>query len=62
MIKLSIETNGKDIADAFEEYKPTLQECAFIIYRMKEIEKYLLEKEFESKFEVKEGCFAEDQE
>lgn len=62
MIELSIKTDGKQIADSFKEDKVTLEECSLIIYRMKEIEKYLLEKEFKSSFEVKEGCFAEEEE
>jgi len=60
MIKLLIQTDGKDIVDSFTEDRPTLQECSLIIYRMKEIEQYLLSKDFESKFEVKDGDFVDE--
>ena len=62
MIAIRIKTDGKDILDNFEEHNPTLNEVALIIYRMEEIKKYLLEKEFESKFEVKEGSFVDEDE
>ena len=60
MIKIKVETDGKDIFDSFEEETPTLNECALIIFRLEEIKRYLLSKDFESKFEAKEGSFADE--
>lgn len=60
MIKIEIKTDGVAVLDSYEEEKPTLQECALIVFRMEEIKKRLLEKKFKSNFEVKEGSFADE--
>ena len=60
MIKLLIQTDGKDIQDSFSQNKVTLEEVALVIMRLEEMKKYLLTLEFESKFEYKEGCFTDE--
>ena len=60
MIKIRLETDGKDIFDSYEDKDLTLNECAIIVFRLEEIKQHLLSKEFKSKFEAKEGSFAED--
>ena len=62
MIEFNVKTDGKDLVDEFHEEKPTLEEVALIILRLEQIKQYLLSKEFKSKFEVREGSFAEDEE
>lgn len=62
MIKFSVETDGKDLLDSFDEDNPTLKEVALIVLRIEQLKQYLLSKEFKSKFEVREGDFAEEDE
>ena len=59
-IKIELQTDGKDLMDSYEEDEPTLNECALIVFRLEEIKKYLLSKDFENKFEVRKGSFVED--
>ncbi len=54
MIKIHIETDGKDILDSFNNKNCTLQETAIVLYRLEQIKSELLAKEFESRFEVEE--------
>lgn len=54
MIRIRIETNGKDILDSYEDDKPTLVETAMVIRRLEELKLKFLDMEFESKFEVSE--------
>jgi len=60
MIKLSIQTDGKEVSDSFSQEKVTLEEVALVIMRLEEMKKYLLTLEFDSKFEYKDGCFADE--
>ena len=60
MIKITIGTDGKDIFDSYEDENLTLNECALMVFRLEEIKQHLLSKEFENKFEVKEGSFADE--
>jgi len=60
MIKITIKTDGKDIFDSYEDKDVTLNECAIMVFRLEEIKQHLLSKEFENKFEVREGDFVED--
>ncbi len=60
MINIGIKTDGKEVADSYEEKKPTLEECALMVYRLEEIKQFLLSKEFEDKFRIDEGSFAEE--
>ncbi len=62
MIKIELGTDGKDVFDSIEIDKPTLKECAIINYRLDQIKQDLINREFKSKFEVREGDFAEDEE
>ena len=54
MIKIEIACDGKEVYDKFEEDKPTLKEVALVLLRLKQIEQSLIDKEFESDFEVSE--------
>ena len=60
MIKLSIQTDGKDILDSLSKEKVTLVEVALVIMRLEEMKNYLLTLEFDSKFEYKDGCFEDE--
>lgn len=61
MIKFKVETDGKDVLDEFKEDSPTLEEASIIVFRLEQIKNYLLSKEFESKFEIKSGDFADEE-
>ena len=54
MIDLHIRTDGKHIYDSLNNKDCTLEETALVVYRLEELKLRLLEKEFESKFEVSE--------
>lgn len=55
MIKIIIETDGKDVFDSFKHKDITLLENSLVIRRLEEIKlKLLTEFEFESKFETEE--------
>lgn len=60
MIKIAVATDGKKISDSIDIKKPTLNECALVCYRLDQIKQDLLNREFESEFEVRDGDFAED--
>lgn len=60
MIKITVETDGKDILDSYEDENLTLNECAIMVLRLEEIKQHLLSKDFENKFEVKTGSFADE--
>lgn len=55
MIEIHIKTDGEDIIDEFNESNPTLGEVSLVLYRLKQVEQQLIDKEFESKFEVSGG-------
>lgn len=59
MIKVTVETDGKEVFDSLEIDKPTLNECSLIKFRLDQIKQDLINRDFESKFEVREGDFAE---
>lgn len=59
MIKVMVATDGKKIHDSFDIEKPTLSECALIVYRLEQIIADLLDKEFETEFEVSSGDYAD---
>ena len=52
MIKLKIETDGKDVLDEFNNENCTLLETGVVLLRLEQIKQELINKEFESKFEV----------
>ena len=54
MIEIKIKTNGEEVADSLNDKDCTYQEVALALLRLKQIEKILIEKEFESKFEARE--------
>jgi len=55
MIKIKIETNGKEVFDSFEHKDTTLLENSLIIRRLEEIKLKLLDEfEYDSKLEVEE--------
>jgi len=54
MIDLHIKTDGEHIYDSLNNKDCTLKETALVVYRLEELKLRLLEKEFESKFEVSE--------
>ena len=53
MIEIVIKTDGKEVYDSFDEDKPTLNEVGLAILRLEQMKKILIEKEFESNFEVR---------
>jgi len=59
MIKITIGTNGKKVFDSIEVDKPTLEECAIINFKLDQIKQDLINRDFESEFEVREGDFSE---
>ncbi len=62
MIKIIIETDGKEVLDSFKHENTTLLENALIIRRLEEMKlKLLNEFEYKSKFEVSEGDQVEDE-
>jgi hypothetical protein len=61
MIKITLGTDGKEIFDSIEIHEPTLKECAIINFRLDQIKQDIINREFESKFEVSEGDFSEDE-
>lgn len=61
MIKITLGTDGKDVFDSIEINDPTLKEWAIINFRLDQIKQDLINREFESKFEVSEGDFSEDE-
>lgn len=60
MISIAVKTDGQDIADEIKTDKPTLEECALINLRLDQMKKELMSMEFKSKFEVREGSFADE--
>ena len=54
MIQIVIKTDGKDILDSVDNKDCTLEETALVVYRLEQIKNILLDKEFDSKFEVSE--------
>ena len=54
MIEVHIKTDGKDILDSLDHKDCSLKEVALVVYRLEQIKRELLAKEFESKFEVSE--------
>lgn len=60
MIKIKLETDGKEVLDSMEIDEPTLKECSLMVFRLEQIKQELLAREFKSKFEVREGDFADD--
>lgn len=54
MIEIYVKTDGKDVMDRIYAKACTLEEAALTIFRLEEIKLNLLNKEFESKFEVEE--------
>lgn len=60
MIKIVVATDGQKINDSLDIDKPTLKECALVVYRLEQIIQDLISREFESEFEVREGDFAKD--
>lgn len=54
MIDIRIRTDGKKVADSFDEDNPTLNEAALIVHRLEQIKLELLSKEFDSELEVSE--------
>jgi len=55
MIKLGISTDGKKVFDSLEVDKPTLKECALIVYRLEQIKENLINRDFVSELEVSEN-------
>lgn len=51
-ISILIETDGKDVFDEFVCNNSNLEEVACVLLRLKQIEKVLIEKDFEDKFKV----------
>lgn len=51
MIKIIINAKGNKVFDSFEEEECTLAETSSTLFRLKQIEKKLIEKEFESEYE-----------
>ena len=54
MIEIQIKTDGKKVLDKFNNKNCTLGETALVLLRLEQIKIKLLEKEFESEFEVSE--------
>lgn len=54
MIELSVKVDGSIVLDKYHDESVTLQEVGVVLLKLKQIEKSLLEKEFESDYEVKE--------
>lgn len=52
MIEIIIKTDGEKVLDRLNNKDCTLKETAMALFRLEQIKKYLLEKEFESDFEV----------
>ena len=52
VIKIQIVADGENVADSFTDKNCTLQEVAVALLRLKQIEQILIDKDFESKFEV----------
>jgi len=55
MIELTIKTDGKDVYDSYDETEPTIKEVGLVLLRLEQIKWLLINKQFESKFEVSEG-------
>jgi len=55
MIKLGISTDGKKVFDSLDVNKPTLKECALVVYRLEQIKEDLINREFKSELEVSEN-------
>ncbi len=53
MIEIIIKIDGEKILDRLNNKNCTLEETALVLYRLEQIKKDLLEKEFESDFEVR---------
>lgn len=54
MIKIQIIADERGVMDSLKSEKCTLEETSVALFRLKQIEKQLIEKEFESIVEVKE--------
>lgn len=54
-----VATDGKKIQDSLDVEKPTLSECALIVYRLEQIISDLVNRDFETEFEISEGDFAD---
>ena len=54
MIEIQIKTDGKKVLDKFNNKNCTLGETALVLFRLEQIKKLLLEKEFDSEFLVEE--------
>ncbi len=52
MIELTIKTDGKHIQDSLNNKHCTLEETALVVYRLEALKLILLEKEFESEYEI----------
>ncbi len=55
MIKLGILTDGKKVFDSLDVDKPTLKECALIVYRLEQIKENLINRDFVSELEISEN-------
>ncbi len=55
MIKINIQTNGDKILDNFDHKKVTLLEVGVTLLRLKQIEKKLIDMEFDSEMELREN-------
>lgn len=52
MIEIYIKTDGGKILDRLNNRDCTLEETSTVLYRLEQIKKLLLEKEFESEFKI----------
>jgi len=52
MIKIVIQTDGEKIFDSFETKETTILENAIVLRRLKEMERDLLDMEYESENEI----------
>ena len=60
MINIQIATDGKEVFDKVNINNPTLKECALVVYYLEKYIQDLIDREFESKAEVREGDFADE--